>query len=700
MANNLKTLMDVFRMHTNSIKEYISENTSKVSVNQSTNKLEIDGTETDIGNFKAVSTEAGQNLSSEEQAAARANIGAGTSSVSIGDGENDAAAGNHTHDYSEMQNPPLGSAAEFDTMKVLNQPDTWESKSWSGLTSFDGSNVWTDGTDIYYSSGSSYVLDKSTSTWSTKTWTGLTQSLGNCIWTDGKEIYYSYQSNQYVLNKSTSTWSTKTWTGLTSFYGEYIWSNGDTIFYSQGSIQTAFDKSASTWYSKKWTGLTSFYGNCIWTDGKEIYYSSGSTQYVLDKDSSYHGALSTWKPKTWSGLTNFDGDKVWTDGTDIYYSNSTSSSEVEYILDKATSTWIQRVRWSGLTSIRFRGDNVWTDGENLFYSSSENQYVLKKPLKSTKIPNVMSNMELTAAVEDLRTDPFYTVPINHNMIYRGKNLGASLTDAQHTALSSGNFTDLYLGDYWTKSVTIPAFYEVTTSQPSNWSTNYTSYYTKSGDTYTAVSGASAPTWAANTYYERQVPEQTVTLKAVIADFDTFYAGYASDYAGINTHHAAVIVHGFNNVVWNKTNTTAGGYVNSLIHKWLVNSALPQIETWFGSAKVLSHQKLLTSAITGDAASGWKWSSQKISLLSENQLYGSKVWGGSKTANGGYEPGEAFKHLNVFNHIDANLLFGNKNIWCRDIASAGWAAILSFYGRASYHDASAAWIAPAALILLS
>ena len=262
--------------------------------------------------------------------------------------------------------------------------------------------------------------------------------------------------------------------------------------------------------------------------------------------------------------------------------------------------------------------------------------------------------------------PFFTVPINHNMIYRGQNLGDTLTDAQHTALSSGNFTDLYLGDYWTKTVTIPA------------------------GTYTGGDGESV-----------EVPAQTnITLKAVIADFDTFYAGYASSYAGINTHHAAVIVTGFSNVVWNKTNSTAGGYVASLIHKWLVGSALPQIEAWFGSAKVLSHQKLLTNAITGDAASGWAWSSQKISLLSENQMYGSKVWGNSKASNGGYEPGEAFKHLNVFNHINASLLFGNKNIWLRDIASAVWAANLSIRGDANYDAASATWIVPAALILLS
>lgn len=45
-------------------------------------------------------------------------------------------------------------------------------------------------------------------------------------------------------------------------------------------------------------------------------------------------------------------------------------------------------------------------------------------------------------------------------------------------------------------------YEVTKSEPADWSANYTSYYTKSGSEYTAVTGGSAPSWAAETYYEK------------------------------------------------------------------------------------------------------------------------------------------------------------------------------------------------------
>lgn len=45
-------------------------------------------------------------------------------------------------------------------------------------------------------------------------------------------------------------------------------------------------------------------------------------------------------------------------------------------------------------------------------------------------------------------------------------------------------------------------YVLQEKEPVDWTTNYTAYYTKSGDTYTAVTGDSAPTWAASTYYTR------------------------------------------------------------------------------------------------------------------------------------------------------------------------------------------------------
>lgn len=53
-----------------------------------------------VGNFKAVSTVASQGLTDTEKSNARANIGAGTSNLTIGTTSSTAAAGNHTHTLS------------------------------------------------------------------------------------------------------------------------------------------------------------------------------------------------------------------------------------------------------------------------------------------------------------------------------------------------------------------------------------------------------------------------------------------------------------------------------------------------------------------------------------------------------------------------------------------------------------------------
>ena len=39
-------------------------------------------------------------------------------------------------------------------------------------------------------------------------------------------------------------------------------------------------------------------------------------------------------------------------------------------------------------------------------------------------------------------------PINHRNIFRGKNLGSAVTEEQKTAIQSGTFDDLFVGDYW------------------------------------------------------------------------------------------------------------------------------------------------------------------------------------------------------------------------------------------------------------
>lgn len=286
------------------------------------------------------------------------------------------------------------------TVSIMDKPFGWNAKTWSGLTNFNGCNVWSDGTDIYYSSGSNqYVLDKTTSTWSSKTWTGLTNFNGYGIWTDGTNIYYSSGAGtSYVLDKSTSTWTSVTGTGITGFVGYNVWTDGTDIYYSAGSYQYVYDKATSTWSTKTWNNSPSnFYGQYIWTDGTDIYLSySTNVQYVLDK------ATSTWSSVTFnfglgvstnvSPLTNLYGYNIWTDGINIYYSYLTSAGSgngnayITLAFEKTTKTWYP----SGpclpaAAGENLGGSNVWTDGTNIYYSRIANQFVLQKPTGSTQI---------------------------------------------------------------------------------------------------------------------------------------------------------------------------------------------------------------------------------------------------------------------------------------------------------------------------
>lgn len=61
-------------------------------------------------------------------------------------------------------------------------------------------------------------------------------------------------------------------------------------------------------------------------------------------------------------------------------------------------------------------------------------------------------------------------------------------------------------------------YTVLATQPADWSTKYKNYYEKSGNNYVAVTGDSAPTWAANKYYSSNdarlpLPAEVIQLLA-------------------------------------------------------------------------------------------------------------------------------------------------------------------------------------------
>lgn len=118
-------------------------------VNDKALSADISLTATDIGlgnvgNFKAVSTVASQGLSTTEQANARANIGAGTSSLAIGTTSSTAAAGNHTHgnitNAGALQSTDVA-IASGDKLVVTDSSNS--NKIARTSTSFDGSTTTT-----------------------------------------------------------------------------------------------------------------------------------------------------------------------------------------------------------------------------------------------------------------------------------------------------------------------------------------------------------------------------------------------------------------------------------------------------------------------------------------------------------------------------------------------------------------------------
>ena len=210
----------------------------------------------------------------------------------------------------------------------------WEDKQWNGHGGFQGSEVWTDGVNLYTSEGSAqYVLNKSTSTWEEKTWNNLPESgfyPNRDLWTDGVNIYLSMNDwdgdAQRVLNEATSTWEEKTWYGLTRFKAQQIWKDGDNIYYSYNSNNYVLNKATSTWEPKTWYGLTNVDAEMIWADGSSVYLSDwDENSYILDK------ATSTWTPISWGEVT-IHGNDVWIDGDSMYCNVQTGqSSWVSYV---------------------------------------------------------------------------------------------------------------------------------------------------------------------------------------------------------------------------------------------------------------------------------------------------------------------------------------------------------------------------------
>lgn len=214
----------------------------------------------------------------------------------------------------------------------------------------------------------------------------------------------------------------------------------------------------------------------------------------------------------------------------------------------------------------------------------------------------------------------------HNAIYRGKNLGTSVTAAQYAAISAGTFEDLYIGDYWVINGV-------------NWRIAAFDYYLNCGDT------------------------------------------------SCTKHHVVIVPDTcLYNHVMNDTNITTGGYVGSKMYTEGLEQAKTTIKAAF-SGHVLSHRVYLTNAVTDGHPSAGAWCDSEVDLMNEQMVYGGAIF--MPIANGStvYTNYRVEKsQLPLFAH-EPSRICNRATWWLRDVVTASNFAIVSSDGVASCYGAS-------------
>ena len=218
----------------------------------------------------------------------------------------------------------------------------------------------------------------------------------------------------------------------------------------------------------------------------------------------------------------------------------------------------------------------------------------------------------------------------HNSIYRGKNLGTEVTAEQYAAIADGSFTDMYIGDYWVISgVTyrIAAF----------------DYYLRAGDT-----------------------DMTTHHITLVPDVNMYTGGM------------------------NATNITTGGYYGSVMYTSGLAQAKTTINAAFGAAHILNHRQYLCNAVTNGRQSGGSWYDSTVELMTEQNVYGGKVFGAvsdGTTVPSMYTVDKSQYPLFAFR---PDMISNRQTFWLRDVISAAHFALVGGDGGANYANASYAF----------
>lgn len=216
------------------------------------------------------------------------------------------------------------------------------------------------------------------------------------------------------------------------------------------------------------------------------------------------------------------------------------------------------------------------------------------------------------------------------ILYRGKNLGNIVTNAQLAEIKAGTFDDMYIGDYW------------------------------------EIGG----------------------VKWLIADFD-YWLNCGDQDNGMTDHHVVIVPEkSLYNGQMNTTNVTTGGYNGSAMRGSGLNNAKTMINTAFGSA-VKTHREYITNAVTNGVPSGGLWVDSVVDLMNEVMLYGCYTF--APTSNGSVG---LYGRISVSNSqlalfmLNPKMIKIRENYWLRDVVSAALFALVGPGGYADHYVASA------------
>lgn len=216
----------------------------------------------------------------------------------------------------------------------------------------------------------------------------------------------------------------------------------------------------------------------------------------------------------------------------------------------------------------------------------------------------------------------------HNALYRGKYLGTEVTAEQYAAIEAGTFEDLYIGDYWVINAR-------------TWRIAAFDYYLTTGDI------------ACKTHHVTIVPDTNLDEQPM-----------------------------------NSSATTTGGYLGSIMHALWMTTAKNDVIAAFGSAHILSHRLFLDNTVTNGYPSARAWVDSQIELMSEQNVYGGKLYHG--ITNGTNFPNilDIDKSQYPLFVYDPHMISNGQTYWLRNVASASTFAVVGGSGFAGYgYDAS-------------